>query len=412
MKQEEFDALVEKMETAIGGKIDQSVKDALKGMDAAKLKAIQDMDIDGLATKEDLKDLFDGEAFKTFRTQLNDIEETVNQLKDQNGPSGSAKTMTQAVEENKEAIKGLVMGTSSKEVVLKADTVRASIANNTNSYHLPDIGQLGVKERSLYNIFPKVPVTAGDHNGTVSYIDWDEATTVRAAEMAAEGAVFAESTAKFEKYTLPLKKVGDSLPVSEEFGEDAPAAAAELEMFLDVNVNTKIDDQIANGDGSGQNLTGLIPSVPVYTAANEGITGANIYDLARRVRTDIVKNRGSKYRPDFVAMNADTLDSLHLEKDANNNYIFKNDDSSIGSLVIVEDNNIPDNQMVVGDRRYARIYEMAGVAISRGLKGDQFVEDMETIKARKRLLFLIREVDKTGFRKVTDISTALTALAT
>jgi hypothetical protein len=42
----------------------------------------------------------------------------------------------------------------------------------------------------------------------------------------------------------------------------------------------------------------------------------------------------------------------------------------------------------------------------------QFTSDFRTIKARKRLAFLIREADKTGFRRVTSISAALTTLAT
>jgi hypothetical protein len=35
---------------------------------------------------------------------------------------------------------------------------------------------------------------------------------------------------------------------------------------------------------------------------------------------------------------------------------------------------------------------------------------MMTLKARKRLLFLIRNVDATGFRKITDIDSALAVL--
>ena len=83
-----------------------------------------------------------------------------------------------------------------------------------------DIGQLGVKRRALYDFFPKVQVGNGNHNGTIAYIDWDEDTTVRAAAIVAEGATFPESTAKFAEYTKKLQKIGDTLPVTEEFMED------------------------------------------------------------------------------------------------------------------------------------------------------------------------------------------------
>ena len=55
---------------------------------------------------------------------------------------------------------------------------------------------------------------------------------------------------------------------------------------------------------------------------------------------------------------------------------------------------------------------MGGVVLSKGYGANQFTEDMMTLKARKRLAFLIREADKTGFKRVTSISAALVTLAT
>ena len=319
-------------------------------------------------------------------------------------------TMLDAVKEAKDDIIGLVKGSTQSEIVLKADTVRASIANSASQNMLTDIGQLGTIKRGLYDIFPKVQLGNGNDAGKVVYHDWDEATTVRAAAMVAEGGTFPESTAKFEKYSIELKKIGDTLPVSEEFGEDEASAAAELEMFLDTNVQSKIDSQVALGLGAGNELTGLVASAPAYTAVASALADANIYDLVKKVRTDIVKTRGSKYAPNFVAMNANVIDQLQLKKDANDNYIFP-DKTNIGSMIIVEDNNLADNTLIVGDSRFARIYEKGGVELSRVYVNAQAVEDMVTIKARKRLLLLIRNVDKTGFRKVTSISAALTTLA-
>ena len=84
---------------------------------------------------------------------------------------------------------------------------------------------------------------------------------------------------------------------------------------------------------------------------------------------------------------------------------------TIAGLDIVEDNNLADNTLVVGDGRFGRIYEMQGVTLSEGLVNDQFTGDLKTMKARTRLLFLIREVDKTGFLKSTSISADLATLA-
>lgn len=350
---------------------------------------------------------------KTAQDTLKDFlgTEISNQITELKGKfPQKPKTIFEECKEKKAELIKLVKG-QMEEVVIKADTLRASVVNSASMDFLADIGQLGVKRRSLYDIFAKVQMGIGNDGGQVVYHDWDEATTVRAAAMVAEGALFPESTAKFAKFSIPLKKVGDTLPVSEEFGEDEASAAAELTMFIDVNINTKMDAEIALGDGTGENLTGLITSAPAFVPVASKIADANIYDLVKKVRTDIVFNRGSKYQPDFVAMNANTIDRLQLKKNAYNEYIFP-DKTSIGSIEIIEDNNIPDNQLVVGDRRFARIFEKGGVTLSRVYVGTQPIEDMVTIKGRKRLLFLIRNVDKTGFRKVLDITAALTTLAT
>lgn len=299
-----------------------------------------------------------------------------------------------------------------QEVELKALVTRAgAIGDNAAGFFLPEIGQLGHKERSLYNVLPKVLVSDGNHSGTIRYRDWDEDTKVRAAAMIAEGEAFPESTAKWQWYTKDLKKVGDTIPVTEEFFEDERQAYGELDMFLNVNVNLVIDNQIVNGDNVGNNLDGLINTVPAYTAVASGIPSANLKDLSIKVRNAITRERGSKYRPDMIAVSSSTMEDLVLAKDDNNNYIFDENTGTLGGLSVVVDENMPDNQIVIGDRRYARIYEKGGVVLSKGTPNNQFNEDEMTLKARKRLLLLVREVDKTGFLKVTDVDAALLTLS-
>lgn len=361
---------------------------------------------------------------KAIEKALNPVQEELKKVKDDNielalevkqlKEKGEEKepTFVDEIKAKKEDLRKVVKGELG-EITIKADTVRASIANSASQMMLSTIGQLGVKKVGLYDLFRKVQMPSkGNDAGKIVYHDWDESTTVRAAAMVAEGASFPESTAKFSKHSVELKKIGDTLPVSEEFGEDETSAAAELEMFLDVNVSQKRDEQIAIGDNTGQNLAGLYPTAPAYTPTAQGIADANIKDLARRMRTSIVKTRGSKYAPDFIAANSDVIDQYILKKDANNNYMFDAQTGTIAGLRIVEDNNLADNTLVVGDSRFGTIYEKGGYSIEKVYVNAQAIEDMATLKARKRMLLLVRNVDKTGFLKCTDIAAALTTLET
>jgi len=394
-RQELVDGLAAKVKEKNTAELD-AMKETLNNLNVEALKELQSKEIAEKSSVDQLNGL------------IREVKETVNELKD-NSTKNKVLTLKEEVKAKKSEIKDIVSG-KKNTVELKALSNRASISNNTEAVRLDGFGQLAYTRRTLYDFFPKITLGAGDHNGTIRYIDWDEDTSVKAAAMVAEGASFPESTAKFIEYSIPLRKVGDTLPVTEEFGEDEVSAAAELELFLRNNVQAKIGEQIAVGDGSGQNLTGLVESAPAFTAVASSIADANIKDLVRKMRTSIVKGRGSKYNPNFVAANSDVIDQYMLKKDANNNYIFDTD-GTIAGLAIVEDNNLADNTLVVGDSNFGQIYELPGISLSEGVTGTQFADDIKTIKARARLLFLIREANKSGFAKSTDIAADLTTLA-
>jgi HK97 family phage major capsid protein len=379
-------------------------KEAKDAKDLAQ-KAMEDFN----SFKATVGEKADKSEIAEMQKQFDALSTSFEKSKQTNIESKKVSLIDEVVK-NKSAIRELVKTGRGTDIELKADTLRASITDNETSFHLPDIGQLGVKTRSLYDVLPKVNVPTGMHNGTISYIDWDEATTVRAASAIAEGAPFLESTAKFAYYTEPLKKVGDILPVSEEFGEDAVSAAADLSRFLMVNVEQEVSRQLTLGDGASNTFRGLLNRSIAYVPVGASIIDANLKDLVRKMRTTIIKPRGSKYSPNVVVMNSDTYDKYFLAKDGEGRYLFE-ENGTIAGLAVVEDNFMPDNQLVVGDRRFASIYQMSGIVLSEGFVGDQFGEDLKSIKARKRCLMLIREVDRTGFLKCTDIEDALATLA-
>lgn len=322
-------------------------------------------------------------------------------------PTTGKEAIKAEVEANKDELKAISRG-ADKEVVLKANTTRASIETTNEALFLDGVGQLARKRRSLYDIATKLQVSTSNNQGIIHYVDWDEATTVKAAAMVAEGNNFPESTAKFKGYTLPLRKVGDVLPVTEEFFEDEEMCAAELETFLLNNVDAVIDDQIVNGDNTGQELKGLMVSIDEFTPPSGTIVDPNIYDLITKMMTSITSTGGNKYQPNFAAMNKSTIDLLILKKDANGQYLFPTNHPIYN--MIIEDNNVADNELAVGDSRYMRIYEKPGIVLSKGEPNDNFLDDIKTLKARKRLLFLIRTADKTGFSKCTDISAAIATM--
>ncbi len=327
----------------------------------------------------------------------------------------TVKTTAMELKENSVDLKAMSTKNSNKEISVKADTVRSTINGNQQARELDSIGQLATRKLTMYDAFVKIPVSESNNNGVIRYYDWDQVTIDRAAAMVAEGGSFAESTAAWVTETIALKKIGDTLPVSEEFFEDEAMFAAELGQFLNTNVDLKVDDQIANGNGTGNNLKGLMTSIPAYTASASGIQDASIYDLFPKVKEDITNAGGSKYMPNVAFMNIADINKYKLKKDANNNYVIppfvSRDGDVIDGVTVIESNVITADTMALGDNRFGRIYEKPGVVLSQGEINAQFTSDMTTLKARRRLLFLIRGADAPGWRKIDGIAAALVTLA-
>lgn len=400
----------------------------MQGVLDNKLTAFKDQ-LSGFAKSEDLtaelqgiKDTIASLNNENIKATISELEASIEKIglkveKSVKGTSADDVTMLSQLEANKEGILKAI----NKEVkeyefkITAANTVRSSVTNSTQSLRLNDIGQLAHRKLSARDIFPVVPVGEGS-NGVIRYADWDADTTVRAAAMVEEGAAFPESTAKWEEFSLNLVKIGDTIPVSEESLKDIPRFAAELNQFLEVNVALVEDTQLVSGDGTGQNMTGIYTSAPTYTAAASGITDASLYDLIVKMSEGITGAYGSKYAPNFAMMNIVDINKMKLKKDSNNNYIippFVTDGGMrVDGILVMEVNALTADTMVLGDSRYAKIYEVDGYSISTGHTGDQFVEDLVTLKARKRENLLVRNVDKTGFLKSTGIAADLVTLAT
>lgn len=386
---------------------DQAIKDQSEEMKTA-LKELEERVTAAMAKQVEA-------MFNASKTQ----GEAIAKLLEGQAKVSVLSPFEKSLEDNKENIeKGATLPHSQKREFIvteqKAAFTAASVVNNTDAMRLTDIGQLATRKLSVWESLPKIPVNR-DANGTVRYTDWDEATIVRAAATIAEGGTFPESTAVFEEYSITLKKIGDTIPITEESLYDRARFAAELNMFIQTNVNLITDQQVYSGDNTGNNLKGFATTAIPYVPVASGIVDASIYDLIVKVKEAMTAGKDSKYMPNVVYMNIVDINRYKLKKDADNNYIMPpfvgNDGNMIDGVMVIESNIVATNTFVMADNRFIRVYEEAGLAVSTGLVGDQFKQDLITLKARRRAQVLVREADRQAVYIVSDITAALATLA-
>ena len=93
-------------------------------------------------------------------------------------------------------------------------------------------------------------------------------------------------------------------------------------------------------------------------------------------------------------------------------YIGADQRMTINGMTVVASASVTANTLVVGDGRYAKLYDAEGYNMQIGYIASDFLQDVVTMKARKRLALLIRTADLDGFLKVADIDATLTAITT
>ncbi len=183
------------------------------------------------------------------------------------------------------------------------------------------------------------------------------------------------------------------------------------------NLNLKLDSDLYAGSGVSPIIFGIYTEADAYTPVASGIGGANIYDLIVKMAEDITTD--SQYQPNVALVNPAEFTEMLLSKEAVSfNYItppfaqVSPDGRSmvVNGMTVVSSASVTANTCVVGDFNYATLFNLGGIKVDMGWIDKQFVQNMVTIRAERRVGLLIRTVHANAFRKATSVSAALTTL--
>jgi hypothetical protein len=151
------------------------------------------------------------------------------------------------------------------------------------------------------------------------------------------------------------------------------------------------ENQILAGNGTGQNLLGLIPQA---TQFNEALrqAGDTKIDLLRRA---ILQVRIAEYRASAIVLNPVDWADMELAKDSTGSYIWVNVQEGgqprMWRLPVVDTNAMPQGEFMVGAfDMAAQVFdrEDANVEVSTE-DADNFTKNMVTIRAEERLALAV-----------------------
>lgn len=205
---------------------------------------------------------------------------------------------------------------------------------------------------------------------------------------AAQAGVKPEGGFTFERDTTNVVTIAEWVPATKR----ALADVAQMEGLINDELRADIleaeEDQILNGNGVGENLTGL--------NATEGVQVQDFdSDLFTSVRKAITKARTvGRVTPNGIVVSPAVAEAIDLYKDGNERFYFGGPQTigvrTLWGLPVIESEAQPDGTALLGDFRKAVLWDREDTTVTfTDSHADFFIRNMVAILAEERLGFAL-----------------------
>ncbi len=209
------------------------------------------------------------------------------------------------------------------------------------------------------------------------------------AGMVAEGALKPESNITFVKAGTSVRTMAHWIRASRQVLADVGFLRSHIDNRLVYGLDIKEDAQLLSGDGTGENLLGLIPQATTFTEAL--MTGVTTPQIIDRIMMAYIQVMQAEYAPTGIVMNTLDFAKLMLTKTSEGAYIYANPGNSptprIWGLNIVPSNSMVQGKFMVGAfAQAATVWDRQATTVEASTEDrDNFVKNMVTILAEKRI---------------------------
>ena len=202
----------------------------------------------------------------------------------------------------------------------------------------------------------------------------------------ADGGLKPEGAMALEKVTASVKTIAVWVPATKRALSDAAQLRGLIDDELRADLEEELEDQILNGDGVGENFTGLANTGSVQAQAFT----TDILTTTRKARTK-VKTVGRSQATAYL-MHPNDWETIDLLQDNENRYYYggpaQMGQPRLWGLPVVESEAVTEGTAYVGDFRKAVLWdrEQASIQVSDS-HADFFVRNLVAILAELRAAF-------------------------
>lgn len=227
-------------------------------------------------------------------------------------------------------------------------------------------------------------------SGLVEYVK--ETGFTNAAAPTAETAKKPESTLKYDLVSTTAKVIATFVKASRQILSDAPQLASMIDGRLRYALSYVEEQQLLNGDGTGQNLLGIVPQATAYSAPFDPAGTETGIDM---IRLAMLQAALAEYPATGIVMHPSDWARIELLKDTTGRYIIGNPQGVIGAnlwgLPVVATQAMTVDKFLVGAFKLgAQVFDAWEARVEVATENeDDFVKNMVTILAEERLALAV-----------------------
>jgi HK97 family phage major capsid protein len=226
--------------------------------------------------------------------------------------------------------------------------------------------------------------------GLIEYVQ--ETGFTNAAAPVAEGAAKPESTIKFDLLTANAKVIAHYMKASRQVLSDAPQLASIIDGKLRYGLAYVEENELLNGDGTGQHLLGIIPQATAFAAPFDPAGTETGID---NIRLAMLQAALAEYPATGIVMHPSDWARIELLKDTTGRYLIGNPQGTLSptlwGLPVVATQAVAVDKYLVGAFKLgAQIFDRWQARVEVATENeDDFIKNLVTVLAEERLALAV-----------------------
>ncbi len=254
----------------------------------------------------------------------------------------------------------------------------------------PEVTRTGVEVDAVTRPLQIVDILPSGNTGQAAVSYMLETTRTHAAAETNEGAAYPASEFVQTPQSVTVRKIADSIAVTDEQLEDVAMVSSYLDGRLNFGVMQRLDQQVVSGDGVAPNIDGILNTSGIQTQANGGDPVPDtIFKCMTKIRVT------GRSIPTHVGLHPNDWQGIKLLRTADGIYIWGNPSEAgsdrIWGLPVFQNESLTENTGLVGSfmPAWITLFNRRGITVDRGYVGNQFTEGEISIRASGRWALVV-----------------------